>query len=169
MNSIDEVREEVRKIKGCAFVGFDYETQSTGQISRFVLCLGVDYERITRANLRKALRFVPRDEVEAQARQEVIDSLLATLAGNNEGNKRAGTYEAAGNGMIQTDTGNFEAQGLLVSRKVLRPGIVKQVNSRPLTLAKERVKRGFACYTRLAIQPGRLHTVTISKKKINIQ
>lgn len=135
------------KRKGCRFAGITYLSEGKAylvpELAKFQLALHVDKMRLVRESLAKLQSMEVSDEIEAQAKVELIDSLSETLekgVGNNSSYTRKGTYETE-KGVRKNSNGNLEINCLQLSRKVVKQGELKKVNSRPLTVAKNKLRK----------------------------
>lgn len=138
------------EFSGNQFVGFVYETKSTGELASYVLQVGVSYESLLVRDLERirALKGLFLGALGQRAVGEIEKSLLASIeavrnGGYNPSYTCKETYESLGKGLKKhKQTGEVYACGLIVNKKVLRAGEPrKKVNSRELTLAKKAIDR----------------------------
>ena len=131
----------------CQFVGFTYAAKSSGEIARHVLRVGVNYERVLRSSLLALkLRASTFTGLEIQACAELAQSFETSLAAMAEGKEnpnytKKGLYTSLGNGLKMFHDGTLEISGLSHSKVVLREGVFPHVNSRPLTIAKDKLRK----------------------------
>jgi hypothetical protein len=144
---------ELSAVKGARFASFTYESKETGEVSRYLLLLGVDlyrlYEsdRLTLAEMLPSLDGLHRDAADALLRS--IDESLAKGLGNNaaytHGPQQGDTYLPVPGvpGMkLNKNDGTLHLSGLLQSKTVIVEGTPrKPVASKPLTLAKREIER----------------------------
>ena len=112
--------------------------------------MGVDYTRMTKATLASVLSKPTANPIEAQAKAEVVASLVETLAAQSEGrahkdDRNADTYVSIPGirGVkIHKESGTVYVSGASVSKVVLQEGIYPVVKSSAKTLAKRALEKG---------------------------
>ena len=161
--------------KGCRFVGFTYESKSgyvKPEVSKFSVALHVNKNRLAMESLEIAKSIKVNGEIEEKAKTEIIKSLENTLAkgvGNNSNYTRKGSY-STDKGIRSNDNGNLEINCLQLSRKVISEGERKTVNSRPLTIAKNAIRKVLP-YSRLrsfTIDPLKFSRVAIDGERVEL-
>jgi hypothetical protein len=86
-------------------------------------------------------------ELQKQAAQEIMDSLKESIAKHETGEQnsrftKANQYISIGNGLnINTTDNSIQLYGLTHTKVVLKPGEYKKVNSKPLTVEKNKIRR----------------------------
>jgi hypothetical protein len=166
-----------RLASGPSFVGVTYTAKESGEKSRFVLNLGTDYLNLVRKSLAQAEAVETKTELEAQAKADVVASLKNTLANaekglSNDNYTKAGVYEPICKGIkAHKEDESFEVCGLVVSRKVLIAGVHKPVNSKPLTLAKNAIRKALAIskYRTLCLDRGHLESLRLGATEIEVE
>ena len=138
------------------FASLTYTSKESGETARHTLILGASYiEMVRKAKL--ALELTPDSEIvalgiettlAAQAKADVLKSFAKTLATTGEGlinnnytNTRTYLSTAIPGIKLNMASGEFALFGLALSRVVITPGMHKQVNSRPLTIAKRKIEK----------------------------
>lgn len=165
-----------RLASGPSFVGVTYTAKESGEKSRFVLNLGTDYLNLNRKSLEQAEAVEAKTDLEIQAKAEIVASLKNTLANaekglSNDAYTKADTYTPICKGIKAHKTDeSFEVCGLVVSRKVLIEGVHKPVNSKPLTLAKNAIRKALAIskYRTLCLDRGHLESLRIGGTEIEV-
>lgn len=141
--------ENINTPTGSTFVGLTYTAKGTGETARYVVNMGVSYKNTVTKSF-KSLEEVEVENLsglEVEALAEVKASLQNTLDNmekglTNDNYTKAATYVAIYDGLkVNVNDGTFEVNGMIVSKKVLVEGVYKKVNSRPLTIAKEKLKK----------------------------
>jgi len=138
----------VASLPGARFAGFTYQAKESGEVARHVVILGASYANCVRESLETLQINLPSYEgIDRQAAEELIASLSRTLLGFTTGEAnpaytKAETYEDVCPGIrMNVNDGTFEVTGLSHSKKILTAGVYKNVNSRPLTKAKDAIRR----------------------------
>ena len=161
---------------GPSFVGVTYTTKDSGEKSRYVLNLGTDYLNLVRKSLAEAEAVETKTELEAEAKADVIASLKNTLANaeiglSNDAYTKANVYTPICKGIkAHIKDESFEVCGLVVSRKVLIAGVHKSVNSKPLTLAKNAIRKALSIskYRTLCLDRGHLESLRLGGNEIEV-
>lgn len=138
------------------FASLIYTSKESGETARHTLILGASYvEMVRKAKL--ALELVPESELvelgidstlAAQAKADVLKSFSKTLATTGQGlvnedysNRNTYLATAIPGVKLNITSGELALFGLALSRVVITPGVHKQVNSKPLTIAKRKIER----------------------------
>ena len=149
-NTIAEVAKAIASIKGCQFASLTYLTKSTKELARYTVNLGFSYHNAVVKSVEELgilmLDMTP-GTLEHTAAEAVMDSLNGTLIAHAEGRQneaytKAGQYIPIRNGLnLNTTDNTLQLFGLLQSKVVLVAGEHKTVNSAPLTVAKNKIRR----------------------------
>lgn len=147
--------EKLLAIRGAKFVSFTYRSKASNQLARYVLNVGASYGEIVKKS-RLALGLMPASQlIEAgvcatlaeEAKAKVLASLDKTLAAHEVGQRnadytKAEVYQPCGNGLqFNKETGGLVIIATTHSKIVLEEGVFKVVNSRPLTIATDRIRK----------------------------
>ena len=166
--------------EGSRFARITY-TNKNGETFRETINLGADYGRMLRDNHALLLTLsAPAGSIEAKAIEELTKSAEASLKGDNPLNTTVDTYEAvevdgeAIRGVKRhKETGDLYVDGLSVkgSREVLVAGVYPEVKSRPLTIAKDAIRKTlatsryrrykFSSFARIALNGGVLEVAEV--------
>lgn len=173
---IIELAEKLKQSLGkCQFASFTYTSKSSGEKARFTFALGAKYINLLRESATELeTRPEPEGEIERQALTNVRASIAECLAAHEKGEQSAnytkrGQYlHIAPNLQLNLVDNTLEITGKVHSKVVLEPGVYKKVNSRPLTIAQDRIKKELpsAKWRTLAIDAGNLETVKINGETI---
>lgn len=171
---VESLVDAFKQIEGkCQFVGFTYTSKGTGEVARYTLQIGVSYKGL----IEKSILEMDTRETEFRAGPlgneaftAVRESLVESLAAMAEGREhaaftKAGVYVQICPGLkMNLRDGSLEICGVQHARKVITPGVYKTVNSRPLTIAKDRIRGELpiAKYRTLAVDPGTIHGTRIN-------
>ena len=146
VKTIDNLRESTKN--GCRFVGFLYQSKTTGETAQYCINLGVDYAESLQHDLDAVNAYNPVGELEEQAKQEIVASLQKTLAPKTieeqKEHDEKDPYDHIGKGLKQhKESGELYIWGFQQSKTQVEPPTkeVKPKNSKPLTIAKEKLKK----------------------------
>lgn len=136
---------ELKKIKGCRLVRLLYRTKGTGELSDYLIALGVRLENAYRRD-DKVIRLVqPRNDLEKIAKEELLSSLQESLRvgiGNNSAYTCKGVYKTLFNGCkIHPIMKTAYIYGFIIRKHVIETGEYPEVKSKPLTIAKNRLRK----------------------------
>ncbi len=135
------------------FASFVYTSVSTGEVARYTLQLGFNYRNcLEKSRLSLEIDAPGLTGIDAQAAAELLASIDASLAGTQTGYTKAETYVDAldANGKVvpgvkrNLNDGSLQIFGLLHSKVQIAPPTIerKEVQSRPLTIAKVKIRQG---------------------------
>lgn len=181
-----EIIQKIRDLSGKAqFVSFIYTSKGSGETARHTLIVGASYNKLIEKS-RLALELMPISElVQAgvcstlveQAKNEVLASFDKTLAAHakgeqNEDYTKKGQYVSLGNGLnLNLNDNSIQFFGLSRAKVVLSPGVHKVVNSRPLTIAKDKIKKLLPVdkFREFALDSGNIRTARIDGETLVIE
>jgi hypothetical protein len=134
--------------KGVTFFGLRNYQNKQLETSNYLINLGIDYEDqknkdiqyLRTLDITKQTFNSPLTLIE-QARQELINSFIAPDENRSNGQKNAFTHICKGL-KIHNESGLLYIYGYLVNKTVITKGEPKKaVNSRPLTIAKDELRK----------------------------
>lgn len=137
-------------VTGVQFASLTYRTKATDELARYTLLLGASVENAYAGDLQKVEEALPTltDSLDVQAATEIINSLRQSLdkgIGNNDAYTLQGVYASTGipGVFINTNDNALHLRNVFVQSKVvLQEGKPrKPVNSKPLTIAKDKLKK----------------------------
>jgi len=148
----------ISTIKGNQFVGIkNYLSKKSGEISNVLVNCGFSYENAIKKDVEK-LQSITEKEVQLIALeykqpveliQQAIDKLLAAFLKNM--NKATQSNQSKGQELayvkiadsikMNIETGLIYVYALSVKKTVIKKGEYKVVNSRPLTIAQNNIKK----------------------------
>ena len=121
------------------------------EIADYNIVFHMSYESALKRSIVTLDAIVPASDLEVQAKQELLESYNTSLT------KMASTpieeiddaytrfFDADGKYIkgvkMHTETGTLHLYGSVVHKKITMPGIYPKVNHRPLTIAKDRLRR----------------------------
>jgi hypothetical protein len=172
IETITEIIDRLSVSQTSQFIGLTY-TSVSGRVkpetSRMVINTNVNLERVYKEDLQKAQDLLPTltDPIEVQACNEIIASLQKSLdkgIGNNPEFTRKNNVERVNGTLREVNrkdgTEAVEICGIVRSKKILIEGEFKKVNSRPKTIAKNKIKK------LLDLGTSKIRTLTIDLSKI---
>jgi hypothetical protein len=160
MINVSELSERLHgMISGAKFVGLTYRAKGTGELARHTLILNSSYRNLLVNSIEKlsALDKVDFELIQKDcgvdfatmeiARLEVLASLQKSLTAFDAGEQsedytKRGQYAAiAPNLKMNLNDNTFEVSGLSHSKVVLETGEYKEVKSKPVTIAKNSIRK----------------------------
>lgn len=141
LSHIDNLRPSATFI---AIKGYKAES---GEISDFNVVFNISYHNALIKSHKIVSDFVPTNEIEIQAKKELLESFEKSLSSNVEPTNDEvyrSVFNADGEKLsgvkIHRETGELHLYGLLVNKKITKSIDHKKVNSRPLTIAKNKIR-----------------------------
>ncbi len=130
--------------KSARIISLLYRAKETGELARHTINLNVDRRNCLARDLSVLASKLPKMAgLARQACEELIASVTETLTtGQNSQYTKAGYYDGQGNGNVQVSVKVVVyIRGYSLGKVVIEPGIYKKVNSRPLTIEKNKLRR----------------------------
>lgn len=149
---IKAVKEAVEKsITGVSFVSVKNYTNSKGEVSNNLINIGIKYESakkkdiafLNELNIEKAVKeFGLKSEISLleQARKDLMVSFIKPEVNRSNGQKDAYTVIFEGV-KVHNTTGVLYLYGYREQKTVIQKGEYKEVNSKPLTIAKDELRK----------------------------
>ena len=143
----DTFLSELSKLKPAStFLSVLGYRNEAAEVADYSICFHISYENAVKRSLEALQPMVPADKLEEQAKLELLLSLKASLdkidstgiEDLDDGYTRIPGVKGC---KVHTATGNLHLFGLLNHKRVLTPGTYKTVNKRPLTIAKDRLRK----------------------------
>lgn len=171
MDNVQKVIAELAQTNGCKFASVTYTAKDSGELARHSILLNVStaklYEKSLRI-LRAKLHYLKG--LDLQAAQELIASLSESLQkgiGQNDNYTLKDVRKDIFKGVwVSSETGNLFLQGFSRGKVVLREGVYKSVNSKPLTIAKNKLRK---CLPISRIRTFKLDSANLERVKVNGQ
>jgi hypothetical protein len=173
--NLTELQNKLGQMNGAKFVGLTYTSKKHGETARYTLLVGADYRKQVEASLLECqLRAKNAQGIELEAIKALIESFEESLKAMDENREhkdytKAGQYVTIGNGIkVNLNDMSCEIQGLQTARKVLVEGVYPKVNSKPLTIAKNKVRKELPVgrFKTLALDLGNIHDVRLNGEEI---
>ena len=151
-NLIAEITKALTAIKGNQFVSLTYLAKSSGELARHTINVGFSYHKaveksVTELEILIAENSATWSELTKQAATNVMASLKKTLEAHargeqNEDYTKKGQYIPIGNGVnLNTADNTLQLFGLVNSKVTLVEGVYPKVNSRPLTIEQNKIRK----------------------------
>jgi len=149
-----------------------YRSES-GEVSDFSIVFHISYKNALLRSIAKLEALVPADELEAQAKEECLSSFMESLdrIQSTPIEEADDTYRhfTDSNGTyikgvkLHEETNTLHLYGLVVHKKVLMPGLHKTKNRKPLTAAKNRLRRmcPVGSFRQFKINPDQLDSISV--------
>ena len=145
---INLVKKAVSKsITGVSFFSVKNYTNSSGEISNQLINIGVRYETAKQKDIEfleninlSEYQFKSPIELIEQAKAELIASLIKPDENRSFGQTNAYTTIFSGV-KVHNLSGLLYIYGYSVSKTILKEGVYKSVNSKPLTIAKDELRK----------------------------
>lgn len=134
------------------FASFVYQSKSTGEIARYTIQLGFSYRNcLEKSKLDLEIELANLHGLDKQAADELLNSFAASLNGTQENYTKEHVYEDVTDSSGKTVQGikrnindnTLQVFGLLHSKVQIAPPTIedKPVKSRPLTIAKNKLRK----------------------------
>lgn len=137
--------EKIKDQKAPTFVSVKGYENKQGEISNYVINLGFDYGKMVDRDIQKLENASFEDELLEKARVTLLKRLLKNKDPKTQSNQSKGQQDAYYNpckGLkFHIESGTFYFFGQKIRKKVLRAVEYKPKNSRPLTIAQNKVKK----------------------------
>lgn len=154
---VGQVIAKLSSLSGAQFASFTYRAKESGELARHTVVLNFSMRNLYEKDVVtvEAIAATETDPLKLQAAQEILSSLAVSLQGGI-GNNPAYTHseEARGEGnqtyvsipslpgvKVHRETGDVYVYGLSENKVVLEPGTYKEVKSKPLTIAKNGIRK----------------------------
>jgi hypothetical protein len=143
IKALDTLRESTEK--GCKFLSFLYQSKGTGEVAKYQVNFGISYHAACESDKALLEDYTPANEIEAEAKAEMIQSLAETLTnGVSSSYTQKDTFENIGKGIRQhKETGEIYIYGFVHSKEQVEPPTnpKKTPNSSAKTLAKRSIEK----------------------------
>lgn len=132
---------------GATFASFYYKSnkppKGSGGEGIYNVRLGVSYSNYVKDDLAKLQAYQPKDEVEAQAKEEMIKSMSEHVTqGVSSSYTQQGLYTPLGKGIsINNETGDISIRGYIQNYQSVVKGVAKKAPVNPVPVAKDKIKK----------------------------
>lgn len=155
-----------------------YTSATSGEKADHSIVFHMSYATALEKSIAALETVVPADDLEAQAKSELLASYQKSrdkvttepleILGevydrvlDNEGNHIKGIK-------IHRESGDLHIFGLALRKTVLVPGTYKEVKSRPLTVAKDRLRKGLPVerFRQFIVKPGTYEAIRVEGMEV---
>ncbi len=173
-STIFDLLMNLGKARGTQFVSVKGYENSEGEIANFVLNLGSKYENAKKKDIAKLQAILKVGKFETALQKEAVESVLNGLINPNQNRSKGQTetYETIeGFPMLKRHiaTGDLYIYGQRISKKVIVKGNYKTVNSKPLTIEKEKVRKGLSTSKLRLIKLGKEDQIKVNGRIIALR
>jgi len=178
---IAEIAHSIKSIPQVQFASLTYKAKESGEVARHTVLLGFSYHNAVEKSVVELEiqtgegKF--KTPLEIQAATEVMESLKKTLSAHAEGKQnedytKKGQYIPFGNGLnLNTVDNTIQLFGLTQTKVVLVKGEYKTVNSKPLTIEKNKVRKSLPIgkFREYALDPETIGTVKVNGQTVEFE
>ena len=145
-----ELTKVISEIPNHQYAALTYEAKKDGGVSHFTVHLGFSYHDAVVQSVQELeviMDTLTPGTIQYTAAEAVMASLKKTLEAHSRGEQnsdytKAGQYVAIGKGLnLNTTDNTLQLFGLVQSKIVIKPGVFKKVNSAPLTIEKNKIRK----------------------------
>lgn len=162
---------------GAKFVSVLYTAKESGEVAKFTLLLGSHYGRLLKASLKTVKNKTVATDIQRTAKEEVVASLCQSILSFetdtiNPDYTNADTYETITTGVkVHKENGTIYLSGVVVHKTVIVTGTFKAVNSKPLTIEKNKLKKNtpISKWRQFIVSPENVHTIKMGGNEIRFE
>jgi hypothetical protein len=154
-----------------------YRSAESGELADYQIAFHMSYGNALRRSIEAVEAYVPADDLEIQAKNEVLASYQASLDKvENEPLEVVGEHydRVLVNGehvkgiKIHRETGKLHLFGLLVRKTVREAGNHKPSNKRPLTVAKDKLRKlgPVSRFRQFIFDPAHVECIAVERMEI---
>ena len=178
-SAIAEITAAIATIKGCQFASLTYLSKSAGELARYTVNLGFNYHNAvvkSVTELEIMMQTMTPGTLEHEAATAVMASFQKTLAAHERGEQnedytKKGQYIAICNGLnVNTTDNTIQLFGLVANKVTITPGVYRHVNSRPLTIAKDKITKQLTVgkFREFALDESQVGSVRVNNETIEL-
>lgn len=150
-----------------------YLSATSGEIADHTICFHMSYGNALERSILMLEAFIPADDLEAQAKSELLASYAKSLDKVKSeplevvGDVYDRVLDTEGNHIkgikVHRESGDLHIFGLAHSKRVIKPGTYKEVKSRPLTIAKDKLRKGLPVerFRQFIVKPGQVEEIRV--------
>lgn len=173
-STIFDLLMNLAKARGTQFISVRGYENKEGEISNYVLNLGSKYENAKKKDIAKLEAKLAKGNFESELQKQAIEELLASLKNPNENMSKGQTdsyVTIEGFPMLRKHvvTNDLYIFGQKISKKVVVPVEYKPVNSRPLTIEKNKVRKELSTSKLRLIKLGKEDQIAINGRVIQLR
>lgn len=153
-------------------------TNEHGEKATYQIVFHMSYSNALQRSLETLHAIEPENDLEVQAKQELMASFQNSLNNNQtnpiEEREDGYTHFTGDAGKIikgvklHDATATLHLYGLVVNKKVLVPGVYPKKNQRPLTIAKEKLRRktSIGNFRQFKLTPNQVESIHVEKLEL---
>jgi len=163
------------------FMTIEEYRNSADEIADYSIAFHVSYQSLLKRSLIQLETYIPENETELQAKQELMKSYQSSLDKMKEKSQEEleehYTHFKDCNGnyikgvKLHNDSNTLHLYGVIVHKRVTQPGNYKKVNSSQLTLAKQKISNELPIsrWRQFKIVPGQAKSINVQKMQITVE
>ncbi len=150
-----------------------YTSATSGEVADHQIVFHMSYGNALERSILMLEAVVPCDDLEAQAKSELLASYGKSLDKVRTeplevvGEVYDRVLDADGKPIkgckVHRESGELHLFGLAHSKRVIKPGTYKEVKSRPLTIAKDKLRKGLPVerFRQFIVKPGQVEEIRV--------
>lgn len=151
MNQAEFVAELAKLRTSSTFLNLHRYTNASGEIADFNIIFHMSYENALKRSINILERVIPDSDLQSQAKAECLTSFVESLKKIDEVavediddaylrffNDDQSYIKGV---KLHAESATLHLYGLVHQKRVIVPGVYKTVNSRPLTIEKDKLRR----------------------------
>lgn len=142
---LKDLKNALSTYKGGFFGVRNYENKQ-GEISNYVVNVKVNYDNLKEKDIDICENFKPKTQIEVDAKDDLMEAFInPKQSTKNRSNAQIDAYVYIADGIkLHKESLDLFFVGHRVNKKVLVKGIYPIVKSRPLTIAKNKIRKLFS-------------------------
>lgn len=173
---VSEFVAELSKIRpSSTFLVIHKYRNEQSELADFNILFHISYKNALEKSLKTLEAFEPKDDLQKQAQQELIVSFLDSLhkIDTTKIDEIDDNYHRFfdENGKyikgvkLHLPTGNLHLYGFIHQKRVIEPGVYKAVNSRPLTIEKNKLRKlcSVSRFRQFRMLPNQVEKIKVEK------
>ncbi len=176
---IEQIIREIAHIRGCQFASLTYLSKGDKSLARYTVNLGFSYDNLVKKSVEELsvlMLGVKPGTLEHTGAEELMDSLNDTLIAHTRGEQndrytKKDQYLPIVNGLcVNSKDMTLQLFGLLQSKVILVEGEYRHVNSAPLTIAKNKIRKQLSVskFREFSLDAGNVSGVSINGTTIQM-
>lgn len=178
----DHFVAELSKIRpSSTFLSLNGYKNSQGEVADYGIVFHVSYQSLLERSVVELGAYIPENDVEAQAKEELLKSYetslekLKTKAQEELEDAYTHFKDDSGNYIkgvkLHKESGTLHLYGLVNSKKVLVPGTYKEVKSKDLTVAKNKISKSLPIsrWRQFKISSNQVKSVKVEKLELTVE
>lgn len=155
-----------------------YKSATSGEVADHQIVFHMSYQSALEKSIAALEAIIPSDDLEATAKSELLASYGKSLdkvkseplevVGDHYDRVLNADGEHIKGIKVHRESGELHLFGLALRKTVLVPGTYKEVKSRPLTIAKDRLRKGLPVekFRQFIIKPGQVEEIRVENLSV---